>query len=230
MAKSKIIKQLANGEIGLEIALKRTKLLLQELNNQDLINWVNSELKGYSKDSDIPPYRKLRGQLRGSYIFGRMKYTNVSIPLGKMEENIKDEFLAIRVIYGIESLQQFVEQCKKNGSNIVYAIPADLYGYIAKCNNALGTMAIISANTEISLVEIVNIFSIVENKLIDILLYLEKEFGTLDDLDIEIGNKTEDELQKIVENINLYIYTDNSITIGNDNKLKNSDIASLLVK
>ena len=40
MAKSKIIKELANGTVTLPVALKRAKLLLQEFDNEDLLLWV----------------------------------------------------------------------------------------------------------------------------------------------------------------------------------------------
>ena len=41
MAKSQIIKDLANGTADIQTALKRTKVLLQELNNDKLLQWVN---------------------------------------------------------------------------------------------------------------------------------------------------------------------------------------------
>ena len=54
---------------------------------------------------------------------------------------------------------------------------------------------------------------------------LEKEFGVLDDLDIEWDGKTEDEQKVIIEKITV-IFQDNSVSIGNGNKIKNSTIAS----
>ena len=46
MAKSKIIKELANGSIDTQTALKRTKVLLQELDNDDVLRWINCEIEG----------------------------------------------------------------------------------------------------------------------------------------------------------------------------------------
>lgn len=56
MAKSKIIKDLVNDEISIEIALNRTKIITNELNNNALEKWINSEVLGYDT-SDIPSYR-----------------------------------------------------------------------------------------------------------------------------------------------------------------------------
>ena len=50
MAKSKIIKDLANGVVDTQTALKRTKVLLQDLGDKDLLNWVSYEIGGYPDD------------------------------------------------------------------------------------------------------------------------------------------------------------------------------------
>lgn len=58
--------------------------------------------------------------------------------------------------------------------------------------------------------------------------YLEKQFGNLDELDIDVDNKSEQELKEIVNHIYVLIYNDQSVTIGNDNEFNNSNIASLI--
>ena len=74
--------------------------------------------------------------------------------------------------------------------------------------------------------QILNIFPKVENKLLDILRYLEKQFGNLNELDIDVNNKSEQELKEIVNHIYVLLYNDQSVTIGNDNEFNNSNIAS----
>ena len=56
--------------------------------------------------------------------------------------------------------------------------------------------------------------------------YLEKQFGNLDELDIDVDNKSEQELKEIVNHIYVLIYNDQSVIIGNDNEFNNSNIAS----
>lgn len=73
-----------------------------------------------------------------------------------------------------------------------------------------------------------NIFSVVENRLLDILILMEKEFGNLDELDIDVSSKTQEELETITDKMIFTIYNDNRVTIGNGNKIKDSDIASSL--
>ena len=47
MPKSKIIKDLANGTVDTLTALKRTKVLLAEFENEDLNTWISNEITGY---------------------------------------------------------------------------------------------------------------------------------------------------------------------------------------
>ncbi len=61
-------------------------------------------------------------------------------------------------------------------------------------------------------------------------MFLEKEFGVLDNLDLDISVKTSSELERIAENIVVIIYNDESINIGNDNKITESTIASKIRK
>jgi len=46
MAKSMIIKDIANGTIDTTTALKRAKILFAALDNAELLNWVNYEISG----------------------------------------------------------------------------------------------------------------------------------------------------------------------------------------
>ena len=54
-------------------------------------------------------------------------------------------------------------------------------------------MIITSASVELNMPQILNIFSKVESILLDILYYLEKQFGNLDELDIDTESKNEEE-------------------------------------
>ena len=63
MAKSMIIKDIANGTIDTTTALKRAKILFAELDNAELLNWVNYEISGYPVDANLPDYRIERGAL-----------------------------------------------------------------------------------------------------------------------------------------------------------------------
>ena len=229
MAKSKIIKELANGSIDTQTALKRTKVLLQELDNDDVLRWINCEIEGYSSGSEVPEYRKISGQLYGSYFKGsmamHMTYTHVPLPLGKMPGEARQAILVTDVTQGIEVLKRMVSESE--AKTLVRGIPAEFYPHIATCNND-PYMIITSASVELSMPQILNIFSKVESILLDILYYLEKQFGNLDELDIDTESKNEEELKEITRHIQVIIYNDHSVSIGDNNKIKDSTISSAI--
>ena len=191
MAKSQIIKDLANGSIDTQIALKRTKVLLQEFDDERLLEWVNYEIEGYPNDVEVPEYRRISGQSFCSYIKGTMsrflKYSNVPLSLGNMPENEREIFYYANMRESVGALKGTIHEYEPSIGRI---IPAEYYPYIAKCNNDMG-MVIQSAEIQLNMPQILNIFPKVENKLLDILRYLEKQFGNLDELDIDVNNKSE---------------------------------------
>ena len=234
MAKSQIIKDLANGTADIQTALKRTKVLLQELNNDKLLQWVNYEIEGYPENADIPDYRIIGGQVYGTYFKGsiatHVQYNHVPISLGNLPDEIKNDILTIKITQGIEALNAMViESRRKENGGLTRLIPSELYPHIAQANNDLG-MIIVTASVELNMAEILNIFPKIESKLLDILLFLEKQFGKLDDLDINTESKSEEELERITNHIYVVIYNDKSRTIGDKNKIKDSNIASSIEK
>lgn len=225
MAKSKIIKDLANGEVDTSIALKRAKVLFSELDNEKLLEWVNCEISGYSSESQLPDYRIIEGNLMGSYFKGsmasHMKWNNVSIPLGTMPEDIKRDLLSVCLCDGIDALKRLIQIDENTEGSLGKQLPADAFPIFNRYNND-PYMIITSARVEIGSHCISNIISIIENRLLDALLILEKEFGVLDELDISVSEKTPGEIDEIANKITVLIYNDNRITIGNDNKIKDS--------
>ena len=227
MAKSMIIKDIANGVIDITTALKRAKILFAALDNAELLDWVNYEIAGYPTDAKLPDYRVERGELRGSYFKGsmasHMKWTDVSIPLGKMPADEIDSFLNVSFYDGVNALKQLIE--KADNGHLAKPVPADLFPYIAKCNND-PYMIIIAANVVVSTHCVTNIFSVIENRLLDALLLLEKEFGILDDLDIDTSVKSPEDIQEIAKKVYVIIYNDHSVHIGDGNKIKDTNITT----
>lgn len=91
-------------------------------------------------------------------------------------------------------------------------------------------MVITSAKVVVGPQLIQDVFSTVESRLLDALIILEKEFGNLDELDIDISAKNPDELKAIIDKLIVIVYNDNSVSIGDDNRIKNSTIASSLTQ
>lgn len=227
MRHSQIIDELANGKISLEIGLKRAKVLLHELSDEKLNEWVNSELEGYSDDDELPEYRVVSGMLKGSYLKGTMgnyvKMNNVSLPIGHAPEDIKKEILSVRFFESVAGLIALKNPQGEKG-NICKPIPADCHGLLVRL---IGDphIVIVNARVEIGTHEVDSILSRIESKLLDVLLKLEDEFGSLDELDIDKSHVEQTELDRVIKEIQIIIFN-KSITIGDNNTIKGSDISS----
>lgn len=225
MAKSQIIKDLANGQSSLKTSLKRAKVLISGLQDKRAANWINNELVGYQPSDKLPSYRIQRGMLTGSYIKGsmaaHMKWSNVSIPLGKMPQDEQDQLLTVEFREGVESLQLMLDASNQERSLIGKQIPADLFPYIAHCNDD-PYMIISAAQVQLNSSCFQHVLDCVENKLLDTLLILEDAFGDLDDLDIVYDNEAAQANSEIIEQIVFNIYDDHSITVGERASIKDS--------
>lgn len=227
MAKSRIIKELANGDVSLYTALKRVKVLLQEFDNEELLWWVNCELIGYPKEAELPDYRILHGQLKGTYFKGSLAnhiiYRDVPISLGNMDKEKRNLLLRLPFYDGVEGLAKLIQVADKGEINTPVA--AEWYPLIAHANNDL-YMNIATARVVGSVQIVQNILSAVESRLLDILRYLEKQFGCLDELDIDVEAKGEEATNEIIQHIHFLVYNDNRVSIGDNNRMKNVDIKS----
>jgi hypothetical protein len=222
MAKSKIIKDFARESVNIVSVLKQLKVLLSDLDGADKAKeWINHELSGYSKDDELPEYRKTGGNLKGTFMNYTLKVSNVNIPLVMNTPEDISEPLHTIVFY--ESLPTLAE-LKKNASGIVRKeIGGDFYPLLMKYAGVSMT-APLGIWVESSDTAISEVISKVEEKTLDILLYLEKEFGSLDNLELDLSEKNEDDLKHVVYQINVLIYGDHSINIGDNNKITKSEI------
>ena len=123
---------------------------------------------------------------------------------------------------GVNALKQLDNS---DNGQLARPIPADMFPYIAKYNND-PYMNIVAARVVVSTHCVTNMFSVIENRLLDALLLLEKEFGVLDDLDIDTTAKSPEEIDTIAKKVYVIVYNDKSIHIGDGNKIKDSAITT----
>lgn len=213
MAKSKIIKEIANKEISLEVAFNRLLIIASDIGNQDLIDWATNELNGYPNQAQIPSYRKSGlGQIIYSGFNGSCQITSQPLPYGAIDSDIIEILKNNVFSQDISSIEKFASDDNKNG------IIRDI----------TNLAAMVYENTEIQCVSIymkyyketfLQILSSIRTKLLKVFIELDKTFGCLDNLDIV----TDDiDLENINNKLNVIIFEDNSITIGDSNKLKNN--------
>lgn len=224
MSRSKIIVELANGTVDTITALKRVKILLHFLNKEDpALKWIKNEIEGYAETDDLPNYRKQRGQLMGSYFVGtagsHLKASNRSLPTINIPEDIRENMLKVSICDSVSIISE-----RSVDPALVSNLPMEYNALISKYSGN-PFMAVTSAYVTVDMSKYKAIPRIVENKLLDILLSLEEKFDELDSYDIgeNIDDTDRKEMSIIINNI--IFNNDESITIGDDNKINNSSFS-----
>lgn len=216
--RSKVIVDLINNNIDVEQALEILDLLLEDLKDKKIKKWLNCELNGYSNDEDVPSYRIVNINLKGTYIIGSafhgMKGTNQPLPL--KPEYIK-EYSNIKIKDGIYKIQQLAIAEKENEDHhLSLTMNVLLAQKISLVNGE-----IINAYIDLSLYAYTNIIGSIKSKLISIFKELEQKYGNLDDYYIDF--KKDKIGQELINNI-ITIINDNSTKIGDNNEISKSTV------
>ncbi|BCA33695.1 hypothetical protein BwiPL1_20770 [Bacillus wiedmannii] len=222
MARSKLLHDVVSGRESLENIFFRLKVILADLDNQTIMNWVHGELQGYKSDDEIPPYRILIGNAVGTYIINSAaQYTEASVPLETLLN--ADQIIELKTVHmrdGIGALQDILNG--ENRENYAWTIPTSYcHGISTRQFQLLGMRMKIGSN------QINGIVSHVKSKLIEVIMELEKQFDNLDDLDIK--SQVEDDTSKkeqVTYNIEQILY-DSSIQLGDKNKVSRSLLGHL---
>lgn len=217
MAKSKLIKDFINSNMDLDISLQNLLVILNDLDNDELTNWARKELTGYSLEDKLPKYRQINGCVMANFIIGCVQYSSLPFPIHHLDNKLQEKLKNVPLYLSISA---FINNIKE-GEGLNKLITPEYYPLLQSNTNA----NITNAYSHIDVTSITGIVSTVKTKVLDTLLFLEKEFGNLDDLEIDISTKTPKERDAIIQKIYINLY-DNSISIGNGNKIKDSNIIS----
>lgn len=214
MAKSKIIKALANNEISMEIALNRLLIIASDLDNDSLADWAAAELHGYNKNIELPEYRKKKSlHFTYSGINGHFQITHSPFPYVEIIAEHDENAFDVPIMDSVSTLQGFIENSDKQSYCRDYTY---LNGYVYERTGIQCT----SIMQRIPLNFLQNILSEIKTRLLRILIKLDKEYGCLDDLDVDTSTKSQDEIAAINKVVNNYLYIDNSVKVGDNNKIK----------
>lgn len=222
MARSKVIKDLASGKVPIDVAMKQLKVLLTDFEKPEILKWVDSELQGYDVDDCLPNYRILKGNLVGNFLNYYTKATHVSIPLSAdAPKGLVELCSHVKLYESLSGLKTLISSDEELGMQINALLLPDIQKY-----SLISMTALLNASVIFSKIQVQDVLSKTENKMMGIFLLLEKEFGNLDEMDIDLSMKTKDELSSISNTIMVTIYNDNSIRVGNDNKMIGTNIST----
>ena len=174
-----IINDLVNTSISLSDPLLKTKVLATRIQNDLLLKWIESELSGYSEKIELPQYRCSKGIVRGSFINGNKKYSNVDVPVGHLKGEVLDKLTLIFYRDSLSSLEELIGK-----ENVTISIDSFGRNYLENSIRELGKpfFEFTSVYVVIPATFLSNILSNVRSKLLEFILQLEKEFGVEADI------------------------------------------------
>ncbi len=212
--RSKIIKDLIMDNINVLQAMQSLDLMLEDINDTEIKNWVSSELNGYKEKEDVPKYRKINTALIGNVQVGYSVYKNISIPISDAEAIKMFTKLEIR-----EPISRIIQMAKAENECEEHSLLLEANTILVNhysCTNG----EVISAHRRLSLYSYNSIIAMIKDKLLEIFKLLEKNYGNLDELYIDFSDDSKKNL--IIKEIGAIVFNDNSIKIGDDNQIKES--------
>lgn len=210
VAKSQIIKDIANGTISLETALTRALVIASDIENDKFKEWIEKEISGYSLEDDIPEYRISKDEFfkytgrNGGYMC-----TDMPLPLPKILRHLElePEYFYVNIYDGINGTEKFLSN--PDGKEQIRDLTF-LAGEVYKVNG----LQCASIKQVIPINAFENVINKVKSKLLQSLIYLDKMYGSLDDLDVDTSSKTPEEINQINMTVVNYIYKDIKITVA----------------
>jgi len=215
-----IIGELTNKDIHLTDVLIRTKVLAFKLKNNELKEWIDAELEGYTKNN-IPEYRVLPCQITCTISNGFQRMQNYPIPLLGLDGKLKDLMTKMRLYQSISTLDDFVLDDSTNNT-LSHYIPAEYYALLSR-GFAHGVI-VEFAQRFIDRVQVIQVLTSVKSKLLDFLLKLNEEIGDTEDIkSLTVGKAKE----KVSSLFNSAVFGNNTTIIVGDH---NTQTVSYITK
>ncbi|MFY0482436.1 hypothetical protein ACI6PS_07495 [Flavobacterium sp. PLA-1-15] len=215
-----IINELTDTESSLASSLLKIKVLGVRLNNQELVNWTNNEIEGYTDGSPLPIYRKYSCNVVGNIQNGNWNLTNHFLPLDGFDSDLKEKIETFELYHSLSGMEKLLAD--KSTDRLYNSLPLQLHQYFSRQlqKNGNHNAHVYEAWRELGKGGLEQAISIIRNKALDLMLMLEQEFGYEIEYDKLISSKTE--ANKIIYNVLNNIYTlgsQNIINTGNNSNL-----------
>lgn len=218
MPKSQIIKDIVEDAVPLEKSLTRLMVLAKDIENDKLAKWAEKEIQGYSREDDLPEYRIIKSrQFVYSGINGNFKVKNTPLPEEWMGKGVAKQVAELYNYDGIKYLSSLAEA--------EHMPCVDLSRFAGNVSIATGDAV---QCTEIyqkipqSLYQ--GICNTVKMKMLTALLELEKKYGCLDDLGIDISNRNAVQIKTDNDSLNEAVF---NITLSKEPEKKVSWYAKI---
>jgi hypothetical protein len=153
-------KDALNPDVRVEDLLRKALVVSKKLNIVDIEKWITNELNGYSKTTDIPAYRKIRGIIKAFNPYQGW------IPV--IFEDEEDKEIA-STSANIQAIGEISAMAKNEDKSLYCEISPELHKELCRQNGVTFDMRIFMSKTEM-----IGILEHVRNEILNWSLDLEK--------------------------------------------------------
>ena len=162
-----------DSSVNLPDLLRKCKVLAARLKHAEFAAWVSNELNGYAEETDLPGYRSLKTQSRGTFVgtYGRQA-VNVSISARSIPEQFRSHVEALSCRQSVSALDDLV---KATTGDLQAPWDADLILYCQRHVTIFEGMTLLNGWRTVGRAEVRAILDTVRTRILDFVLAIEDE-------------------------------------------------------
>jgi hypothetical protein len=169
---NELVERLSGEQPSLTDALMKTKVLLHQLGQKDLVGWVNLELNGYPNDVSVPEYRVLNTHVQANVSNDAYTYNDQQLPTLHLGEEVRLKFERYEMRDSISVLEGLARNDTKGLS---ISIAPEFYGILSKPLNS--GYQVQQAWRAVGPGRLAQILTQVRSRLLDFVLELSEKVG-----------------------------------------------------
>jgi hypothetical protein len=167
-----LVASLSAEKPSLTDALMKTKVLLHQLGQKELVGWVNFELNSYPEDAAVPEYRILIVEVKGNVTNGPYSYNDQVFPTVHLGEDVRRSLTRYQARDSITALEEIA---KKDRPGVAITIAPEFYGLLGK--TLANGFEVNQAWRTAGIGQFAQVLTQVRSRLLDFLLELSEKIG-----------------------------------------------------
>lgn len=226
-----VIDDLVNTDKSLSSPLMKLNYFSKLIKNQELIDYTQNELNGYSQTPDkIPSYRKAKGTLYIDCQAHIHQHLGKELPVSMLDEKYRELFKYVNIREGISIVEKLAKEAVDNNTGAHYSITFSLEMLFMlqeparKLYKSDVRIQVIGARLMTNISAVMAIPNAIRTKLLDFVMSIANNFGY--DIQIDSFNKkAEINNQTIINKMNTTINNSgdgNIINTGNENQIESN--------
>jgi len=192
--------------------LRHCAVLAAKLGHQPFRKWVNAELSGYPAETELPPYRILKGLSSIGHFMGPggEQINNVPLPIGNVPEAYRHLVAQLEFRQAVGALAALIEGHPKE-DNLTSPWPADLIARVS--DKFIAGRVLMSAYIKVPRGVVVGVIEAVRNRILTFALEIEEQAPAADE--VTIGSAISQE--KVTQIFTTNIWGGANISVGSAN-------------